>query len=514
MDTEEVAKDILKYFDNYAFTISNKIGEYNSYKLLKEIEVKFPVDEIYLSDGTKIWNLIRIFFSYELPKILVYKDKIAFKSKSKKITFNNIIHFLRESLQPLNSFEKNLIFSFSSSESRKKNNHYFYDIYFDPLYQLLDDELVVCEWPESSGFRRDYGDKVYSKKFIKMNIPLISSTFFEFILVNVFNHFTKIKVDYIHNLDIIYEILEYIEFKSKIKKSFIEHHLFLFISTFNILKKYFKNFLMENNPKAVLLRCAYGRFPMSLTQACKELDIPTIEVQHGLFTPHSPGYVKNRPSNNYDCVPDCFISYGDAFTEIVKNGHLFQKNQVYTGGFPYLDLKTKEKSKRGFMKNEGFNILFSSQWTLVNEIKDFIFQVGKLLDKNDDNFKLMFKPHPFSNNNYSIFNNIDSIQIIEKYEDFYSLVPLCHIHSTVYSTTGIESFSFEKPTIFIDVLNLGEKQESIFFVSKPNQFIENIKYIKENYDFISEKSKKIGKLFFREKPIENFDIIFKEIGIK
>ena len=37
------------------------------FETIKEIEQKFPVDSIKLSDGTKLWNLIRILF-YTLPQ--------------------------------------------------------------------------------------------------------------------------------------------------------------------------------------------------------------------------------------------------------------------------------------------------------------------------------------------------------------------------------------------------------------------------------------------------------------
>ena len=45
-------------------TTEDKPTEINVYKIINELEQKFPVDTIQLSDGTKIWNLLRIIMFY------------------------------------------------------------------------------------------------------------------------------------------------------------------------------------------------------------------------------------------------------------------------------------------------------------------------------------------------------------------------------------------------------------------------------------------------------------------
>ena len=92
------------------------------FETIKEIEQKFPVDSIKLSDGTKLWNLIRILF-YTLPQ------KQSVNAKMEKISLKTLFYLLREGFSPFDLTHKKInICGFSGTENRKFRNEKFYDI--------------------------------------------------------------------------------------------------------------------------------------------------------------------------------------------------------------------------------------------------------------------------------------------------------------------------------------------------------------------------------------------------
>jgi len=65
----ETIDDVMLFYDCYDHFVSGKIDKTNAWDTIKEIESLYPVDILRLKDGTRIWNLLRIFiytFNYEL----------------------------------------------------------------------------------------------------------------------------------------------------------------------------------------------------------------------------------------------------------------------------------------------------------------------------------------------------------------------------------------------------------------------------------------------------------------
>lgn len=54
-------KNIMELYSTYDLMVSGDINGKQAWNIIKEIEAKYPVDTIRLLDGTRIWNLIRIY---------------------------------------------------------------------------------------------------------------------------------------------------------------------------------------------------------------------------------------------------------------------------------------------------------------------------------------------------------------------------------------------------------------------------------------------------------------------
>jgi CDP-glycerol glycerophosphotransferase (TagB/SpsB family) len=267
-----------------------------------------------------------------------------------------------------------------------------------------------------------------------------------------------------------------------------------------------------------VIRCGYGRFAMALSQACQELNISSIELQHGLITSYHPAYVKTTSSKNLDCIPKYLLTQGDIFTKIVQQGKIFKESNIITIGYPYLEIKQKEIEGGGVQHKDNLRsppatILFTSQWILAQKSKAFISEVAQQFIESKMNVRIIFKPHPYDTTDYSSLAKFDNITLADKYEDTFDLFNKADIHSTVYSTSGLEAMSFGKPNIFIDIYELLEIKNNYFIVSTPKQFVTRAGEILSNYKTASDQAREISKNFFKPFASRNLKNLFTKLEI-
>ncbi len=506
--TNQLAQQIIDFYNEYDLRVSGKINNQTAYQLIETIEKKFNTDKITLTDGTRLWNLIRVFL-YSNYQTLGEKNKEEKISENK---IKSILSLIKESFTPLKINQKIPVCGFSSGESRKLYKNTYYDIYLDPLHDILNDNLTVFEWPETTGYRRKYDKTVYSKNYVPMHIPIYTKTFWELIFYRVTGH----RNFSIKSEKILHDIIQFVSDTASVDKEQLTKDIYDFITVFVYIKQFLKNILEEISPKAVLIRCGYGRFPMALSQACRQLRIQSIELQHGLITAYLPAYRRTTPTENKDCIPEYLLTQGEIYTEMVKNGNLFDKNKVITTGFPFLENNLKESKKidtnlKELSSSFEKKILFTSQWIVSSEIKEFVIKVAEQLQNTD--VGILFKPHPYDKTDYSKLSKYPNIIPINKYEDTFKLFTIADIHSTVYSTSGLEAMAFGVPNIFVDIYNMTNIKDTLYVVSSPNQFIQSVKHILTNYEDASKETLAIAKLFFTPNTEKNFKEFFNSLGI-
>jgi len=264
---------------------------------------------------------------------------------------------------------------------------------------------------------------------------------------------------------------------------------------------------------------------MALSQACRELNIPSIELQHGIITKYHAGYVKVTESENRDCVPEYILTYGDEFTDIIRKGSLFEREKVVTVGFPYLEEVKKSPPVvndrlNDFVSKFTTTILVTSQWTVAEELKNFFIELSEKLKKINMDVGIVFKPHPRDWRNYSDIEKIENMFIANKYDDIYEILKVIDIHSTAYSTSGLEALAFGKPNIFIDVGKTTIEEiikvidnKTSFLVSSTQEYVTKMEYIVSHYESLSKKAIKKSEIFFKPNAKKNIERFLKSIGI-
>lgn len=506
---EQLAQHIISFYNEYDLRVSGKINNQTAFQLIETIERKYQTDAIRLPDGTRLWNLLRIFIYSNFQKL----EDSARQKKLSKDSIKSLVSLFKESFAPLRLPTNITVCGFSSSESRKLYNNTYYDIYLDPLYEILGDNLAVFEWPETTGYRRKYDYPVFSRHYVPLHFPLWSKTFWDLL----FHRFTG-RMNYtIESEEILKEIIQYISTASSVDKISLTKDIFDFISVFVNIKDFLSDILKKIKPRAVLIRCGYGRFPMALSQACRELNIPPIELQHGLITAYLPAYRRATPTTNKDCLPDYLLAQGEIFAEMVQNGNLFDKDKVISTGFPYLQQALNERKitsdRRQSWSPFPHNILFTSQWIVAAEIQDFVIKVASLLEQYHMEVGILFKPHPFDRNDYSGLKKYKHIILLDKYEDIYKFFMSVDIHATVYSTSGLEAMAFFTPNIFVDIFNMVQGVATPYIVASPTQFIDSVQTILSHYQDCVSETKATADLFFTPSPKDHFKKFFADIGI-
>jgi hypothetical protein len=506
---EHLAQDIISFYNEYDLRISGKINDQTAYQLIQTIEQKFQTDNIRLSDGTRLWNLLRIFLYSHFQKLHQPTTKKTFN----KSRITSALSIFKESFLPLRIPKGITVCGFSSGESRKLSDNTYYDIYLDPLYEILGGKLAVFEWPETTGRRRKYDHPVYSRHYVPMHVPLWTKTFWDLL----FNTLSGRRNYTLESEEVLQEIIEFLSKIAAIEKTQLTNDISDFITVFVSIKRFLHDILIKIKPQAVIIRCGYGRFPMALSQACRELHIPAIELQHGLITAYLPAYRRATPSANKDCLPEYLLAQGEIYADLVRNGNLFDKDKVISTGYPYLQRILSEKKgtleQKQTYSTYPHNILITSQWIVAAEIKDFIIKVADELSHRSMNVGILFKPHPFDTNEYDDLKKNTHVFLIDKYDDIFKLFNIVDIHSTVYSTSGLEAMAFGTPNLFIDIYNMTKNSTTPYIVASPQRFVESINAIFANYQEAVAETKAVADLFFTPSPEVHFKKFFKDLKI-
>jgi glycosyltransferase involved in cell wall biosynthesis len=290
--------------------------------------------------------------------------------------------------------------------------------------------------------------------------------------------------------------------KEKLMKHVLES-----ISIFKIVKKDIRKKLEKINPSTVIIRGAYGRFQMGVTQACHELGIPAVEIQHGLIYEESFPYIKRTKSENYDCIPDTLLTWGEFFSDIVKKGYSFKRNKVISVGFPYLEkMVTNEYSKDSkldeFRKRFKTVILVAGQ--SLESIDDFVRNAA---EKNTD-VGYIYKPHPRDERDITFSQN--NVVVVERCIDIYSLFQYVDFTFSSSSTIMFESLAFGIPSVCtsvdIDIRHTGIiDNEAIYLIDTADEFLGVVSKVKENRVMI----RKNAERFFKRNALSNIKEIIK-----
>jgi len=145
----------------------------------------------------------------------------------------------------------------------------------------------------------------------------------------------------------------------------------------------YRSLLGTVNPKLVILVVSYGK--ETLIEACKELHIPVVELQHGVINRHHMGYSypgERRKKRNF---PDYLFLFGDYWANGVE--FPIDRDRIVSVGYPYLESEMENYSTA----SKRDQLIFISQGTIGKQLSKFA--VG-LADRADVTSTVVYKLHP------------------------------------------------------------------------------------------------------------------------
>lgn len=220
--------------------------------------------------------------------------------------------------------------------------------------------------------------------------------------------------------------------------------------------KRLKKILIRMNPNIVVEVVSYSQQCMVINEICKELGIPTIELQHGWMG-------KNQLAYNYPAghvirqFPDKMYLFGDYYKSDIRCP--IPKDKLISVGFPYYERELQEYKKHRRV-DERYTVLFLSQGRFTRSLSSAAAELFKITDSQK--VRIIYKLHPSEYEDWKDIHPLlagSGVEIVGK-----DGIPLYDCFRTsdaqvgVYSTTVFEGLGFRLRTFiyqqeFADYLN-------------------------------------------------------------
>lgn len=427
-------------------------------RFLNEIETNYPVDQVKVN-GVSIWPLLRTSFYVSYGN--KYENIVWSSQKSKKLSyFSSAIAIIKSFPKLMHRFDYIFL---SESNERRMIDGKFYDKLFDSIIDEFGrKQSILFELPVNG--RININAHIHTKN------TCTSLIFYYIAKVLPRPNFN------IENVEILDIIIE--RYRLKID----------YFSTISLYLKYCRIaefFLSKLRPKILFIKCYYSPLNQAFIGVAKNLNIKTVEVQHGIISSDHPSYNIFTDLNKH-LFPEYILTNGQVEKQLLsKTNHPIFEKIIPVGNF-YLEniSKIKNLPSNEFIQSFSFFkkiVLVTLQDTVEETTLDFI-EKAAVLDKN-----ILYVVIPRNYNlKYNYLNEKENILVNEQL-NFYDLVHIIEIHCTVYSTCAIEAAYLGSRNLLLDIKGKAKKffkgilEENDYniYVNKPDELVISINSSKE-----------------------------------
>ena len=231
---------------------------------------------------------------------------------------------------------------------------------------------------------------------------------------------------------------------------------------------WFGEILRSVNPKVGILTGYYSAEMMGFIRACRKLDIPTFEIQHGVQGDKHIAYHRwsNIPSEGYDTLPNIFWSWTDEEASYINTWAKSTSgcHQAIIGGNPCLNIydkqgdvlshsMTKDQSKfTQRIDSSALQVLFTAQ--ADNNLPLMLIDAIK----HTPNWTWWIRIHPqYWETRESVRRQCISAKLanvsIDQASDssLVSLLSQVDVHVTAFSSSVLEAESLGVSSVLIDL---------------------------------------------------------------
>ncbi|MHA1853432.1 MAG: hypothetical protein ACTSUF_07960 [Candidatus Heimdallarchaeaceae archaeon] len=464
---------------------SNHLSLKTLYNAFLEMEETFDLFSKEIN-GVLFWERIRFNIFQIIAKAVLYKtiperDSLSSKVKNYLLKVKNyLVTLVRIDRNPFFVKQKDIIF-FTNSRRKLGDNNKWWDLYTDYFVDLL---------PYSSfNLEKDFEFRYYAPTQTK-NVRYF--TFIE--MIARFQKALKIKrVTFTEDEKEFLEVLSREIFnKFKVKIDLVEYVYGVLLKR-ELYLPLFKRLLRKIKPKLAIVVCSYGK--ETFIEACRNLNIIVVELQHGVITKYHVGYSFERPNARKTLFPDYFLSFGQYWKESIN--YPIPKNKIINVGFPALE-KLKMQYKNTVKRKQ---IVFVSQLTIGKQLSKFAVELHKTPNFP---YHIVYKLHPTETSTWKqkypelLESGIEVIDHTGK--DLYQLFAESEIQIGVYSTAIFEGLCFNLKTFLLDIPGIEYMEDLLKW-----QFAHKISSVKELIKHIEAPQTKSldTEVFFKSNAVTN-----------
>jgi hypothetical protein len=391
-------------------------------------------------DNVYFWEKIRVKIFDQISRVTITSGQSNPKRKYKALeVVKTGIHSIKNIIikNPYLSSQKDILF-IGHSRRRLHEDGKWWDIYCDPIIENLDKSYVLTEYPYLF---------THLKPVKTSNIRYLDFFVFSFVLQRFLRikrvHFSKEEKFLIEKIQ--NEI--YTKFRTKININELLKTNLLLRKTFLPL---FIRLLKRIRPKLIILVISYNVVNEALCEASKKLNIPVIELQHGVLNSYHYGYSYPEAKRKKHFFVDYFFAFGSFWRDSTE--FPIEKERIFCVGYPYFE-KVLKKYKNVPKKDK---ILFISPgYPLGKAFSQFALEFS---EKSLQNCEIVYKLHPGEyhdwKKNYPWLVN-SNIQVIDNEAiSIYQLFAESKIQVGVSSTAIYEGLMFGLRTYIINMFGI------------------------------------------------------------
>jgi hypothetical protein len=324
-----------------------------------------------------------------------------------------------------------------------------YSRYLDPYYEVISKKYnsVKLQFQKKSGGKED--------TFIP--VSLLNEDFYiaRKRLTEKLKNFTK-KAD---DKRVFYALLE--ELNAFSKKNNIpfnfEQWLANDLDEVNEYKDLFKDLLKENKCRMVFFECYYSTCIFGLISACKELNIPTIDIQHGNVDINYLSW-KNMNKEVIHYLPDYYWVWSENDRQLVEKSAVGSLQPVLGGNMWLKRSISQLPDTKEILSVTTFNrynkrVLVSLQYSYFLEYT--VMMVKEAIQRCAEKYLWMIRFHPLNTEGEKIFtlkhlgHFINVEYEISSGENLYSILKIADAHIVASSAVAKEGLLFNIPTIIV-----------------------------------------------------------------
>ena len=218
-------------------------------------------------------------------------------------------------------------------------------------------------------------------------------------------------------------------------------------------KKAYKRLFKKTNPKLFFMVCSYGY--EGIIAAAKELNIPVVELQHGIIHKNHFGYIYNKNLLKYRekfLVPDFLLLYDKRTKDLLVKTSFFDKDKIFVTGNPRIEYwNSKAKDSKNKLEENIFVALEGDD----EHVLKFLDKGIGILKERGTRVKIRLKLHPGEVEYLKEINELkdkypEYVEILSPSSlNLYENILKSKFHVSVSSTTHFEAINLNTPTLVL-----------------------------------------------------------------